>query len=328
MLRYYPRLARMATMISSDGSFTAPQISDPTLVLSAYYSDGHHVQLGWEWAYEVDGQEVRAPAHGEPGADSIRDRESERRALSRLALPSSLNPDRATAAQSRLAGLDTMLFTTQSLPLLEGQQGLRVEVTGEAADYREASDSLRIGVSADELDGDPDWFDLGISITVEGREVPFADVFVALASGQSHLLLPDGAYFSLDKPELASLAALIEEARALTDRDSGDALRISRFQAGLWDELASLGEVSRQARAWQRQVEGLLSADGITKAELPRGIRATLRPYQLEGFQWLAFLWQHQLGGILADDMGLGKTLQTLALISHAKSQRPAEGVR
>ncbi len=213
-----------------------------------------------------------------------------------------------------------MLFTTQSLPLLSGQRGLSVEVTGAPADYREASDSLRIGVSADERDGDRDWFDLGITITVEGREVPFADVFVALASGQSHLLLDDGAYFSLDKPELASLAALIEEARALTDQPQGP-LRISRFQAGLWEELAGLGEVSRQARAWQRQVQGLVSADGIPRVEPPATLRALLRPYQLEGFQWLAFLWEHQLGGILADDMGLGKTIQTLALISHASRQ-------
>ena len=43
-----------------------------------------------------------------------------------------------------------------------------------------------------------------------------------------------------------------------------------------------------------------------------------MRPYQVEGFQWLAVLYRHNLGGVLADDMGLGKTLQTLALICHA----------
>ena len=48
-------------------------------------------------------------------------------------------------------------------------------------------------------------------------------------------------------------------------------------------------------------------------------IDASLRPYQVDGFRWLAFLWKFGLGGILADDMGLGKTLQTLALIAHAK---------
>ena len=137
-------------------------------------------------------------------------------------------------------------------------------------------------------------------------------------TGQSHLLLADGAYFSLDKPELAALARLIEEARALQDQPD-EGLRISRFQAGLWEELAALGVVGHQAAAWQAQVRGLLAVDQIDAVPVPAAINAQLRPYQLAGFQWLAFLWSHGLGGILADDMGLGKTLQTLALLQHAK---------
>ena len=324
MLRYYPRLARMATMISSDGSFSAPEIRDPTLVLRVDYTDGHDVRIGWEWAYEVDGQVVRAPAHGDASADGIRDREAERRVLSGLTLPPALS----TAGRGRPGwrGWTRCCSPRRRCRCWRGSKGFAWRLPGSRPTTARRATSLRIGVSADELDGDPDWFDLGITITVEGREVPFADVFVALASGQSHLLLPDGAYFSLDKPELAALAALIEEARALTDRPGGEALRISRFQAGLWDELAALGEVSRQARAWQQQVQGLLSADGIPRADPPRRVRARLRPYQLEGFQWLAFLWEHQLGGILADDMGLGKTLQTLALISHAPATAREKG--
>ena len=211
-----------------------------------------------------------------------------------------------------------MAFTTEVLPLLAGRDDVRVEVTGQVPDYHEAGDSLEIGLSTGERDGDRDWFDLGITITVEGREVPFADLFVALAHGQSHLLLADGAYFSLDKPELAALARLIDEARALQDQPDGG-LRISRFQAGLWEELAALGVVGHQAAAWQPQVRGLLSVDQIDAVPVPAAINAQLRPYQLAGFQWLAFLWSHGLGGILADDMGLGKTLQTLALLQHAK---------
>ena len=160
-------------------------------------------------------------------------------------------------------------------------------------------------------------------MTVEGRGVPFADVFLALASGESHLLLPDGAYFSLQKPELQALRTLIEEARALQDRTGGP-LRISRFQAGLWEELAALGVVDRQARAWQQQVAGLLSLDRLTDTAPPTTLSAQLRPYQREGFDWLCFLWRHQLGGVLADDMGLGKTVQALALICHAKQADPA----
>jgi SNF2 family DNA or RNA helicase len=47
----------------------------------------------------------------------------------------------------------------------------------------------------------------------------------------------------------------------------------------------------------------------------PEGLRGTLRPYQLRGYSWLAFLRRCGLGACLADDMGLGKTVQMLALI-------------
>ena len=82
--------------------------------------------------------------------------------------------------------------------------------------------------------------------------------------------------------------------------------------------------VGHQAAAWREQVQGLLSAGAVGRAEPPAGLRARLRPYQQDGFGWLAFLWEHRLGGILADDMGLGKTLQSLALICHARQRDPA----
>jgi SNF2 family DNA or RNA helicase len=57
----------------------------------------------------------------------------------------------------------------------------------------------------------------------------------------------------------------------------------------------------------------------------PEGFTGTLRPYQLRGYSWLAFLGRFGLGACLADDMGLGKTVQTLALIQHQwrQQQRP-----
>ena len=92
---------------------------------------------------------------------------------------------------------------------------------GDPVDYREAGGSLVIAVTTDAVAGETDWFDLGVTISIESKQVPFVSVFTALASGQSHLLLPDGAYFALDKPELVTLRQLIEEARALTDAEDG-----------------------------------------------------------------------------------------------------------
>jgi hypothetical protein len=344
--RYYPRLRRQATVTSSDGSFTAPEISGPALVVRAAYTRGHHIDIRWEWSYQVGGTELRASL----GAvhDPFRDPEAEARILAGISLPagSSGVPREATARvltdaspagqggqvpvtkqgpAVTLRGLDTMAFTTEVLPLLQSRDDVRVEVTGRVPDYHEAGDSLEIGLSTAELDGEHDWFDLGITVTVEGRGVPFSDLFVALAHGQTHMLLPDGAYFSLDKPELAALARLIDEAKALQDQPDGS-LRISRFQAGLWEELSGLGVVGHQAEDWQQQVRGLLAVEEIDAVPVPASIDAQLRPYQLSGFQWLAFLWTHGLGGILADDMGLGKTLQTLALLQHAKDVTGTQG--
>lgn len=53
----------------------------------------------------------------------------------------------------------------------------------------------------------------------------------------------------------------------------------------------------------------------------PESVNATLRDYQITGFNWLKTLSKHNIGGILADDMGLGKTLQVLVFISYEKEK-------
>ncbi|OMJ24785.1 Lymphocyte-specific helicase [Smittium culicis] len=54
----------------------------------------------------------------------------------------------------------------------------------------------------------------------------------------------------------------------------------------------------------------------------PKSIVGTMRPYQIEGMQWLISLYENGLNGILADEMGLGKTLQTIAFITFLRDQQ------
>ncbi len=329
-----PALRSVARVVSSDGSFSPPEISAPSLVLRAEYGDGHALDVGWEWRYRVGESDRSAPLASSGIAPGFRDLQAERAILADALLGESdlgrfgLLDDAGRPAEglsSTLAGLDSMRFTTDELPRLVERPDITVDVVGEPADYRDVGESLAIGVSTAEIDGDRDWFDLGVSITIEGHELPFAEVFAALAHGESQMLLDDGAHFSLLEPRLQSLRGLIDEARALAESPSSS-LRISRYQAGLWAELAALGVVTRQAQAWQRQVDSLLALDSITDHDLPGAVDATLRPYQQDGFAWLAALWEFELGGILADDMGLGKTLQALALICHARERDPQVG--
>ena len=119
-------------------------------------------------------------------------------------------------------------------------------------------------------------------------------MLAALTAGHDYLLLDNGAYIALDKPELVSLRALIEEARALNDDDGPP--RISRYQSGLFEDLASMATVVRQAKEWKRQVAGLRALQNLDTIAVPSSLNAELRPYQQEGFEWLAAMYDSGLG--------------------------------
>jgi superfamily II DNA or RNA helicase len=327
-----PALRHIAPVVSSDGSFTPPLVSDPALVLRAQYGPGTLVTLGWEWEYTVGDNRHRAPLGAEAASVGFRDDAAERDRVAATVIDEPAlhaaglldNCGRPAAIPpAALVGFDSLHLATEVLPRLVDHPGVRVDASGDAPDYRDVGDSLTVGVSTAEISGEQDWFDLGVTIAVNDREVPFVEVFSALARGETRMLLDDGAHFSLEDPRLASLRALIEEARTLVDSPSAP-LRISRYQAGLWSELTELGIATEQAERWQRAVAPLLELDALPVHDEPAGLRAQLRPYQREGFTWLAAIWDLELGGILADDMGLGKTVQALALISHVLERSPA----
>ncbi len=322
-----PGLRHVAPVVSSDGSFTPPSISAPSLVLRVEHGPETLLTVGWEWEYEVGESIHRAPLHDEGDASDIRDHAAEREQLAKFVLdePALLDLELievtgrpVSRPPAILSGLDSLRFVTELLPRLSEGPELSVRVLGEPPDYRDVGGSLRVGVSTGEISGQQDWFDLGVTISAEGHEVPFVEVFTALARGESRMLLDDGAYFALADPRLESLRRLIEEARSLSD-SPGSALRISRYQADLWSELSALGTVTEQAERWERIVAPLLELDALQEHEPPALLGTELRPYQREGFSWLSTLWDLELGGILADDMGLGKTLQALALVCHAR---------
>ena len=82
-----------------------------------------------------------------------------------------------------------------------------------------------------------------------------------------------------------------------------------------------------RAHGW---IEDFLSAadasSGIEHLSPPEGFRGQLRPYQLRGLEWLAFLTRLGLGACLADDMGLGKTIQLIALWLHERQSGSSPG--
>ena len=51
-------------------------------------------------------------------------------------------------------------------------------------------------------------------------------------------------------------------------------------------------------------------------------VGGSLKPYQMQGLEWLVSLYNNNLNGILADEMGLGKTIQSIAFISYLRERK------
>jgi len=300
---YYPRLSRTIKVTSEDASIVLPELAPPVLVLTVTFQPKQSLKIAWDWDYSGLRKSLR-------GADD-RDFTTEHRVLERV--QRILGP----ILDDTLRGLAAAEFVDRVLPTLDGVDGVRVDSVGTRPDYRELTGIPKLTFTTVETDTS-DWFDLGVYIRIDGRDVPFTKVFTALSKGQSKVLLVDNSYLSLDQPVFEELKRLIDEASTLAEWETG--VRISRYQASLWSEFEDLAEETVEAQAWREAAQGLLSIDSVEPTPLPRTVDAILRPYQKEGFDWLAFLWNQRLGGILADDMGLGKTLQALALIAHAKA--------
>jgi superfamily II DNA or RNA helicase len=323
---FIPRLRQKMTITSTDRSVRLPDYVEPILGLVVHFREEHRVRLDWLVHYESS-QGTTTYAIDEPAErESIRDLAEEQRKLAALGLPYADIPQLASrskglpqqvAAHVLLDGMAALTFVERVLPQLESA-GVRVRLEGEVREYRRTSAQPSVQVAAVERADSADWFDLRIKVSIDGEVVPFGDLFVALTENQDFLILDTGVYFSLDRPEFVQLRELIEESKALQDRHRPE-LSISRFQTSLWEDLTNLGVAIDQSARWEQAVRGLRDVSSIDDVEVPETLHATLRPYQLDGYRWLCFLWSHQLGGILADDMGLGKTLQALALICRAR---------
>ncbi|WP_246136510.1 DEAD/DEAH box helicase [Leekyejoonella antrihumi] len=313
---YYPRLARLMPDAQADDAATTGRVQ---LQLTLVSPQEHTVQVTAHMLY--------AGRHQQPVSldylDRTRDRVAERELVERL------EPALHEAGLLEMVGglgwwpaSERTVSGWQAVRLLQVVEELRrsddvrVEIKGElpAFEQSEATPLIEVGTA----DGDdPDWFDLHVSVTLDGEEVPFEPLFHALVRGEEVMLLDSGTWFSLDHPALVRLRELIREAREIADRES-DGLRINRFHLGLWEELVDLGIVGQQSSTWERAVGRLADIDEFSAPPVPAGLQATLRPYQLEGYSWLSALWDCGLGGILADDMGLGKTVQALAALVRA----------
>ncbi len=322
-----PRIGTRVGWRSLDRSFAPTPPAPPVLEVEVDIADDLRapiatVRLGWRYGSDASG--LRLPLAPRVDDEGPRNPEAEERiALSAaevLAAVPVLLDDGRPRDRSTVTGRDVTALVADLLPRLEALESVDVRMASATPDFRDLGEpEIRVGLAPG-----TDWFDLDVAVTVSGRTVATAELITALAHDEDTLFLDDGGFVRLDQPELVRLRDLLEEARALTD-PRAPGLRVSRLQFSWWEELLALGVVDEQERAW---IEALrVAATAPTAAPpLPDSLLAELRPYQLEGYSWLARLRRAGLGGVLADDMGLGKTLQSLAMILDARQEDPEAG--
>jgi len=170
-----------------------------------------------------------------------------------------------------------------------------------------------------------DWLAVSAEWEAEGMKLSKSDLDRLAAATSRFVKLPNAGWVELDTKAVQGA----HEAMA----DMGvDGLIAVPQKVGL-EHVAHLGEeeFTRFADTPEAQLlrERVRNFKGVPSAELPASVSAELRPYQKDGFDFLAHLVEVKLGGILADDMGLGKTLQTLTWLAwlkkrHTKDPKPS----
>ena len=345
-------LTRALPILSADASIRLPRPTTLRAALAVHVdADEHHLTTEWSIRYVSEDGEVRH-VHGvgdlaEAAEGRIKDGTAGRdvegetrlaREVLNLLLPLAVQHP-AVWHPLDLRGMATARFMTETLPVLRELEAFDVEVDDDVPDYREAADAPVITTSVSDDEDRPDWFSLSVRVHVGEEEIPLAPLMAAVAAGEPEVLLESGTWVSIDRPEIEALARLMEEGRELADPQAQGELRVSALHAGYYEVLESLGVIEQATARWKERVGRLLERaraaeaaaehDAVADAggsaggtPVPEGLRATLRPYQLEGYRWLDFLRQAGLGGVLADDMGLGKTVQVLAVVQRLVEER------
>ena len=147
--------------------------------------------------------------------------------------------------------------------------------------------------------------------------------FEKLAELKVPLVRVRGQWVELKPEEVEAAVAFFRKKHGDGEMRLGEALRI-----GLGQEISEAGlpVASMEAEGWIRDfMDKLSSGAKVSEVPPPATFNGKLRPYQVKGLSWLAFLRQFRLGACLADDMGLGKTIEFIALMLHERSGRGRE---
>jgi SNF2 family DNA or RNA helicase len=147
-----------------------------------------------------------------------------------------------------------------------------------------------------------DWFDIKMIVVCEEFEFSFSEIVSNIKNQNRLFLLPNGNYFLIPLEWMTLYGPMVKLAKI----QNGN-LVFPKSNFAVLERIPELKDTANLQTVIEYQPSAL--------------VKATLRPYQIQGVKWLLEHHNNSLGACLADDMGLGKTLQTLTTLVAVQEQ-------
>ena len=168
-----------------------------------------------------------------------------------------------------------------------------------------------------------DWFDLKVVLDIDGHDLSPEEIRALVAARGDFVRMKAGGWlrleFDMNEDQMEAVTRLgldpfdlSQETHRMHALQLADPKAKEVFDPAAWDNICD------RAAAVKLKV----------RPAMPDGVDVTLRPYQIEGYHFLAYLTSNNFGGILADDMGLGKTVQALTWLMWVRSQQDPNDMR
>ena len=162
---------------------------------------------------------------------------------------------------------------------------------------------------------------MSMKLDIEGVDSnEYREIFSSYKNNNRLYRMKNGAYLDLKDNDLEQAFKLIDILNIYNDFDN---MKIPNNKAIYLEKLIEEEDLSFVNGS--KYVSNVVKKFDKVKSknyEVPKDLNATLRDYQVSGFEFFKTLSDYQFGGILADEMGLGKTIQTIAFLLSNKDKK------
>ncbi|KAJ2232119.1 TATA-binding protein-associated factor mot1 [Coemansia sp. RSA 1722] len=155
---------------------------------------------------------------------------------------------------------------------------------------------------------------LGDSTLAHRRQGVAEAIYYVIQRLDDEVLLPYVTFLMV--PVLGRMSDSNEQTRLVCTNCFAQLIKLVPLEADIPDPPGISADLIAKREHERRFLAQLMDPTKLEPFKIPVNINATLRKYQQEGVDWLAFLNKYELHGVLCDDMGLGKTLQTICIMA------------